>query len=172
MMVSAMIWQGGCNMWCFMCELWNLETSSSICLLSHHKVTVSFTLFLLLSYNCLVWYFHVASFLKKKIYWNTYFNLCLKSLLLLLLLLLSRFSRVRLCNPRDGSPPGSPVPGIPSSPVTEIPLISQYIDQIQLPPGNLFRSSWELIIYVLPAGHLLSHVNVSTKLYIVSSPTY
>ena len=29
-----------------------------------------------------------------------------------LLLLLSRFSRVRLCNPTDGSPPGSPVPGI------------------------------------------------------------
>ena len=32
---------------------------------------------------------------------------------LLLLLLLSRFSRVRLCvTPTDGSPPGSPVPGI------------------------------------------------------------
>ena len=31
--------------------------------------------------------------------------------LLLLLLLLSRFSRVRLCDPIDGSPPGSPVPG-------------------------------------------------------------
>ena len=30
----------------------------------------------------------------------------------LLLLLLSRFSRVRLCNPRNDSPPGSPVPGI------------------------------------------------------------
>ena len=30
----------------------------------------------------------------------------------LLLLPLSRFSRVRLCDPRDGSPPGSPVPGI------------------------------------------------------------
>ena len=29
-----------------------------------------------------------------------------------LLLLLSRFSRVRLCNPIDGSPPGSAVPGI------------------------------------------------------------
>ena len=28
-----------------------------------------------------------------------------------LLLLLSRFSRVRLCNPIDSSPPGSPVPG-------------------------------------------------------------
>ena len=32
--------------------------------------------------------------------------------LLLLLLLLSHFSRVRLCDPRDGSPPGSPIPGI------------------------------------------------------------
>ena len=30
----------------------------------------------------------------------------------LLLLLLSRFSHVRLCDPIDGSPPGSPVPGI------------------------------------------------------------
>ena len=34
------------------------------------------------------------------------------AMLLLLLLLLSHFSRVRLCNPIDGSPPGSPVPGI------------------------------------------------------------
>ena len=34
-------------------------------------------------------------------------------LLLLLLLLLSRFSRVpTLCDPIDGSPPGSPIPGI------------------------------------------------------------
>ena len=31
---------------------------------------------------------------------------------MLLLLLLSRFSRVRLCDPIDSSPPGSPVPGI------------------------------------------------------------
>ena len=30
----------------------------------------------------------------------------------LLLLLLSHFSRVRLCDPIDGSPPGSVVPGI------------------------------------------------------------
>ena len=30
----------------------------------------------------------------------------------LLLLLLSHFSRVRLCDSIDGSPPGSPVPGI------------------------------------------------------------
>ena len=30
----------------------------------------------------------------------------------LLLLLLSRFSRVQLCDPIDSSPPGSPVPGI------------------------------------------------------------
>ena len=37
----------------------------------------------------------------------------LERLLLLLLLLLSCFSRVRLCaTPIDGSPPGSPVPGI------------------------------------------------------------
>ena len=33
-------------------------------------------------------------------------------MLLVLLLPPSRFSRVRLCDPGDGSPPGSPVPGI------------------------------------------------------------
>ena len=33
-------------------------------------------------------------------------------ILCLLLLLLSHFSRVRLCDPIDGSPPGSPIPGI------------------------------------------------------------
>ena len=38
-------------------------------------------------------------------------NLCYEAMLLLLLLL-SRFSRVRLCDPVDSSPPGSPVPGI------------------------------------------------------------
>ena len=38
---------------------------------------------------------------------------CFPSLLLVLLLLLSRFSRVRLCAiPIDGSPLGSPIPGI------------------------------------------------------------
>ena len=31
------------------------------------------------------------------------------------LLLLSRFGRVWLCDPIDGSPPGSPVPGIPQA---------------------------------------------------------
>ena len=36
----------------------------------------------------------------------------LEQCLALLLLLLSRFSRVRLCDPIDGGPPGSPVPGI------------------------------------------------------------
>ena len=33
-------------------------------------------------------------------------------MLLLLLLLLSRFSRIRLCDAIDGNPPGSPIPGI------------------------------------------------------------
>ena len=35
---------------------------------------------------------------------------CLKEVIMLLLL--SRVSRVRLCDPIDGSPPGSPGPGI------------------------------------------------------------
>ena len=40
------------------------------------------------------------------------FTECFLLLLLLLLLLLSHFSHVWLCDPIDGSPPGSPVPGI------------------------------------------------------------
>ena len=41
-----------------------------------------------------------------------YICLIFNGFLLLLLLLLSRFSHVRLCNPIDGSPPGSAIPGI------------------------------------------------------------
>ena len=40
------------------------------------------------------------------------YNLVYYAVSALLLLLLSRFSRVRLCDPRDSSPTGSPVPGI------------------------------------------------------------
>ena len=43
---------------------------------------------------------------------------------LLLLLLLSHFSRVRLCDPIDGSPPGSPVPGILQARTLEWVVIS------------------------------------------------
>ena len=41
-----------------------------------------------------------------------------------LLLLLSRFSRVQLCDPIDGSPPGSPVLGIPQARTLEWVAIS------------------------------------------------
>ena len=41
-----------------------------------------------------------------------------------LLLLLSRFSRVRLCDPIDGSPPGSAVPGILQARILEWVAIS------------------------------------------------
>ena len=51
-------------------------------------------------------------FLPKKVTINISFPI-LHILYTLLLLLLSRFSRVRLCaTPIDGSPPGSPIPGI------------------------------------------------------------
>ena len=40
------------------------------------------------------------------------------------LLLLSCFSRVRLCDPRDGSPPGSPVPRILQARTLELVAIS------------------------------------------------
>ena len=42
----------------------------------------------------------------------------------LLLLLLSRFSRVRLCDPLDGSPPDSPIPGILQARILEWAAIS------------------------------------------------
>ena len=48
---------------------------------------------------------------KKKKTQKTFKN-CIYAGLLLLLLLLSHFSRVRLCDPIDGSPSGSPIPGI------------------------------------------------------------
>ena len=47
--------------------------------------------------------------------------------MLLLLLLLSRFSRVRLCDPSDGSPSGSPVPGILQARVLEWDAMETYI---------------------------------------------
>ena len=43
-------------------------------------------------------------------YENLYFSPIIRQMLLLLLR--SRFSRVRLCDPIDGSPRGSPIPGI------------------------------------------------------------
>ena len=43
--------------------------------------------------------------------WGSFHNF-LEAMLLLLLLLLSRFSSARLCDPIEGSPPGSTVPGI------------------------------------------------------------
>ena len=42
----------------------------------------------------------------------------------MLLLLLSRFSRVRLCNPMDSSPPGSSIPGILQARILEWVAIS------------------------------------------------
>ena len=42
----------------------------------------------------------------------------------MLLLLLSRFSRVRLCDTIDGSPPGSPIPGILQARILEWVAIS------------------------------------------------
>ena len=49
--------------------------------------------------------------------------------LLLLLLLLSHFSRFRLCDPIDGSPPGSAIPGIFQARVLEWVAIAFSDDQ-------------------------------------------
>ena len=61
--------------------------------------------------------------------------------LLLLLLLLSHFSRVRLCDPIDGIPPGSPIPGILQARTLEWVAIS-------------FSNAWKWKV----KGKLLSHV--------------
>ena len=55
--------------------------------------------------------------INEKFKWKPWFlslmqSLCFKATLLLLLLLLSLQSCLTLCDPIDGSPPGSPVPGI------------------------------------------------------------
>ena len=62
---------------------------------------------------------------------------------LLLLLLLSRFSRVRLCDPTDGSPWGSPIPGILQARILERVAIS-------------FSSAWKRKV----KGKLLSRVRL------------
>ena len=60
-----------------------------------------------------------------------------------LLLLLSRFSRVQLCNPRDGSPPGSPVPGILQARTLEWLAIS-------------FSNAWKMKVKSLSRVRLLA----------------
>ena len=55
--------------------------------------------------------------------WHLFIKCCC-SVALLLLLLLSRFSRVRLCDPTDGSPPGFPTPGILQARILEWVAIS------------------------------------------------
>ena len=68
----------------------------------------------------------------------------LNRFMLLLLLLLSHFSRVRLCNPIDGSPPSCPVPGTLQSRTPEWVVIS-------------FSSAWKWKVKVKS----LSHVQLS-----------
>ena len=68
------------------------------------------------------------------------------TLALLLLLLLSRFSRVRFCDPIDSSPPGSPVPGILQARTLESVAISSFRVSSQ-PRDNLQADS-------LPLSHL------------------
>ena len=55
---------------------------------------------------------------------STFANIKMVSISMLLLLLLSRFSHVWLCNPIDGSPPGSPIPGILRARILEWVAIS------------------------------------------------
>ena len=62
-------------------------------------------------------------------------------LLLLLLLLLSHFSRVTLCDPIDGSPPGSPVPGILQARILEWVSIS-------------FSNAWKWKVKVKSLSHV------------------
>ena len=58
-----------------------------------------------------------------------------------MLLLLSRFSHVRLCDPIDGSPPGSPVPGILQARTLEWVAIS-------------FSNAWKWKVKVKSLSHV------------------
>ena len=70
----------------------------------------------------------------------------------LLLLLLSCFSRVRLCDPRDGSPPGSPVPGI---------LQARTLEWVSI----AFSSAWKWKVKVKSLSHVWLFATPWTEAY-------
>ena len=70
--------------------------------------------------SCYLWQ-HILSHIYKCICVYIYIYIFMR---MLLLLLLSRFSHVRLCNPIDSSPPGSPFPGILQARTLECVAIS------------------------------------------------
>ena len=69
-----------------------------------------------------------------------------------LLLLLSRFSRVRLCDPIDGSPPGSPVPGFLQARTLEWVAIS-------------FSNAWKWTVKVKSLSRVLLFATPRTVAY-------
>ena len=78
------------------------------------------------------------------------FVLCVSSKLLLLLL--SHVSRIWLCNPIDGSPPGSPVPGILQARTLERVAIS-------------FSNAWKWKVKVKSLSHVRFFVTPRTAAY-------
>ena len=65
-----------------------------------------------------------------------YIHICLHACTIYVgMLLLSRFSHVRLCNPIDGSPPGSSVPGI---------LQARTLEWVAISFSNAFRHAKSL----------------------------
>ena len=77
-------------------------------------------------------------------------------LLSLLLLLLSHFSRVRLCNPTDGSQPGSPVPEILQARTLEWVAIS-------------FSNAWKWKVKVKSLSHVRPSATPRTSSLVGSS---
>ena len=86
--------------------------------------------------------------------------------MLLLLLLLSRFSRVLLCGPIDGSPPGSPVPGILQARTLEWVAISfsnagkRKVKVMSLSHVRLLATPWTTV-YQAPPSMGFSRQDVS-----------
>ena len=87
--------------------------------------------------------------------------------LLQLLLLLSHFSRVWLCNPIDGSPEGSPVPGILQARTLEWIAIERFFN-LEL-CGKPTPTAWVQIMALLLSRYDLSQAAYLFKILLSSS---
>ena len=119
--------------------------------------------------RCVFWYRTMVILIVSDYYSISF--LCHMTVLPLkyqLLLLLSHFSHVQLCDPKDGSPPGSPAPGILQARTLEWVAIS-FSNKVQTRGSERnnwkilwfsFQSvDWEKVIKVLKNKTLIFNIN-------------